>query len=181
MKTPITEMFDIEFPIVAFTHCRDVVAAVSKAGGLGVLGVAGHSMKNLEMELEWIENEVGDKPYGVDLLLPTKFVGSDRGGFDASQLDERIPDEPTETVIVTGCMARQIRTLPEGLGSRQVVYLPFANWRAELPEGREIWIVHSRLVPGLSRNPAFVADWTGDDIVMRDNQLGSGIRAFEKR
>ena len=39
----------------------------------------------------------------------------------------------------------------------------------------------ARLVPGLSRNPAFVADWTGDDIVMRDNQLGSGIRAFEKR
>ena len=68
---------------------------------------------------------------------------------DVRPLLERIPDEPTETVIVTGCMARQIRTLPEGLGSRQVVYLPFANWRAELPEGREIWIVHSRLVPGL--------------------------------
>ena len=68
---------------------------------------------------------------------------------DVRPLLERIPDEPTETVIVTGFMARQIRTLPEGLGSRQVVYLPFANWRAELPEGREIWIVHSRLVPGL--------------------------------
>lgn len=68
---------------------------------------------------------------------------------DVRPLLERIPDEPTETVIVTGCMARQIRTLPEGLGSRQVVYLPFENWQAELPEGREIWIVHSRLVPGL--------------------------------
>src|SRR5690606_14054480 len=41
---------------------------------------------------EWIEKEVGDKPYGVDLLLPTKFVGSDRaGGFDASELDAHIP------------------------------------------------------------------------------------------
>jgi NAD(P)H-dependent flavin oxidoreductase YrpB (nitropropane dioxygenase family) len=50
-------------------------------------------LKNLKMELEWIENEVGDKPFGVDLLLPTKFVGSDRGGFDASELDERIPEE----------------------------------------------------------------------------------------
>ena len=38
MQTPITELFGIEFPIVAFTHCRDVVAAVSRAGGLGVLG-----------------------------------------------------------------------------------------------------------------------------------------------
>lgn len=93
MRSKLAEDMGLEFPIFAFTHCRDVAAAVSKAGGLGVLGVAGHSMKNLEMELEWIENEVGDKPYGVDLLLPTKFVGSDRGGFDASQLDERIPDE----------------------------------------------------------------------------------------
>jgi NAD(P)H-dependent flavin oxidoreductase YrpB (nitropropane dioxygenase family) len=83
----------LEFPIFAFTHCRDVAAAVSKAGGLGVLGVAGHSLKNLEMEIDWIEKEVGDKPYGVDLLLPAKFVGSDRGGFDADKLDERIPEE----------------------------------------------------------------------------------------
>ena len=93
MKTKLADELGLEFPIFAFTHCRDVAAAVSKAGGLGVLGVAGHSLKNLKMELEWIENEVGDKPYGVDLLLPTKFAGSDRGGFDAAQLDERIPEE----------------------------------------------------------------------------------------
>ncbi len=93
MKTKLAEELGLEFPIFAFTHCRDVAAAVSKAGGLGVLGVAGHSPKVLESELEWIENEVKGKPYGVDLLLPTKFVGSDRGGFDASQLDERIPQE----------------------------------------------------------------------------------------
>jgi len=83
----------LEFPIFAFTHCRDVAAAVSKAGGLGVLGVAGHSLKDLRAELEWIENEVGDKPYGVDLLLPTKFVGSDSGGEGGEKLDKHIPDE----------------------------------------------------------------------------------------
>ena len=93
MHTQLARELGLEFPIFAFTHCRDVAAAVSKAGGLGVLGVAGHSLKNLKMELEWIENEVGEKPYGVDLLLPTKFVGSDRGGFDAAALDERIPPE----------------------------------------------------------------------------------------
>ncbi len=82
MHTKLAAELGLEFPIFAFTHCRDVAAAVSKAGGLGVLGVAGHSLKNLTMELEWIENEVGDKPYGVDLLLPTKFVGSERGGLD---------------------------------------------------------------------------------------------------
>jgi len=96
MNTKIADELGLEFPIFAFTHCRDVAAAVSKAGGLGVLGVAGHSPEILKMELEWIENEIGDKPYGVDLLLPTKFAGSDRGGFDSAQLDERIPEEHRE-------------------------------------------------------------------------------------
>ena len=93
MNTQLAKDLGLEFPIFAFTHCRDVAAAVSKAGGLGVLGVAGHSLKNLRMELEWIESEIGDKPYGVDLLMPGKFAGSDRGGFDESQLDKRIPEE----------------------------------------------------------------------------------------
>ena len=92
MRTQLAKELGLEFPIFAFTHCRDVAAAVSKAGGLGVLGVAGHSLKDLKMELAWIENEVGDKPYGVDLLLPTKFVGSDRGGLGSDELDARIPD-----------------------------------------------------------------------------------------
>ncbi|MBW2229766.1 MAG: nitronate monooxygenase [Deltaproteobacteria bacterium] len=93
MNTQLAREMGLEFPIFAFTHCRDVAAAVSKAGGLGVLGVAGHSLDNLKMELEWIEKEVGDKPFGVDLLLPTKFVGSDKGGLDSDQLDEKIPAE----------------------------------------------------------------------------------------
>jgi NAD(P)H-dependent flavin oxidoreductase YrpB (nitropropane dioxygenase family) len=84
----------LEFPIFAFTHCRDVAAAVSKAGGIGVFGVAAHSASGLRAELEWIEKEIGDKPYGVDLLLPTTFVGSDKaGGFSEDELDAKIPDE----------------------------------------------------------------------------------------
>jgi len=93
VRTQLAEELGLEFPIFAFTHCRDVAAAVSKAGGLGVLGVAGHSLSNLKTELEWIENEIGDKPYGVDLLLPAKFVGSESGGFDAAKLDELISEE----------------------------------------------------------------------------------------
>jgi NAD(P)H-dependent flavin oxidoreductase YrpB (nitropropane dioxygenase family) len=92
MRTPLAEELGLEFPIFAFTHCRDVVVEVVKAGGMGVFGVAAHSADGLEAELRWIEERIGDKPYGVDLLLPTKFAGSDRGGFDASQLDERIPE-----------------------------------------------------------------------------------------
>jgi len=92
MHTQLAEELGLEFPVFAFTHCRDVAAAVSKAGGLGVLGVAGQSASNLAMELEWIENEVGDKPYGVDLLLPARFVGSEKGGMGDDELDQRIPE-----------------------------------------------------------------------------------------
>ncbi|MCH2184820.1 nitronate monooxygenase, partial [Myxococcota bacterium] len=70
MQTQLARELGLEFPIFAFTHCRDVVAGVSKAGGFGVLGVAGHSVQNIEKEINWIEQEIGDKPYGVDLLLP---------------------------------------------------------------------------------------------------------------
>jgi NAD(P)H-dependent flavin oxidoreductase YrpB (nitropropane dioxygenase family) len=93
MRTRLADELGLEFPIFAFTHCRDVAAAVSRAGGLGVLGIAGHSPRHLEMELDWIEKEVGDKPYGVDLLLPTRFVGSEGGGMDEAQLDALIPEE----------------------------------------------------------------------------------------
>jgi NAD(P)H-dependent flavin oxidoreductase YrpB (nitropropane dioxygenase family) len=65
-------MFGIEYPIFAFTHCRDVVAAVSKAGGLGVLGAVGFSPEQLEIELNWIDEHVGGKPYGVDTVMPQK-------------------------------------------------------------------------------------------------------------
>ncbi len=92
MNTQLARELGLEFPVFAFTHCRDVAAAVSKAGGMGVFGVAAHSADSLESELAWIENEIGDKPYGVDLLLPTKFVGSDRGGMSTEDLRKLIPD-----------------------------------------------------------------------------------------
>ncbi len=93
MKTPVCEMLGIEFPIFAFTHCRDVVAAVSKAGGFGVLGATAHSPEQLEIDLKWIEEEIGDTPYGVDLLLPQKYVGSENtsGSFDMGDLSSMIP------------------------------------------------------------------------------------------
>ena len=93
MKTPVTEMLGIEFPILAFSHCRDVVAAVSKAGGLGVLGAVGHSDQDLEIDLKWIEEEVGDFPYGVDLIVPARYAGDGEGGLKIEDIAAMIPDE----------------------------------------------------------------------------------------
>ena len=75
MRTPICDELGIEFPIFAFTHCRDVVVAVSKAGGFGVLGAVGFSPEQLEIELDWIDEHIGDHPYGVDIVIPNKYEG----------------------------------------------------------------------------------------------------------
>ncbi|MBC7767764.1 MAG: nitronate monooxygenase [Phycisphaerales bacterium] len=80
MNTPICQRLGIEFPLFAFSHARDVVVAVSKAGGMGVLGVAGYSPERLKEELAWIDAHVGGKPYGVDLIVPNAYEGKGGGG-----------------------------------------------------------------------------------------------------
>lgn len=75
MNSPVCEMFDIEFPLLAFSHCRDVVVEVSKAGGMGVLGAASMTAEQLEIELNWIDEHIQGKPYGVDLIVPESMLG----------------------------------------------------------------------------------------------------------
>jgi NAD(P)H-dependent flavin oxidoreductase YrpB (nitropropane dioxygenase family) len=94
MRTPICDTLGIEFPIFAFTHCRDVVAAVSKAGGFGVLGAVGFSPEQLEIELKWIDEHVGDKPYGVDIVIPGKYEGM--GEIDPVKLEQQLLDSIPE-------------------------------------------------------------------------------------
>ncbi len=93
MRTRVAEMLGVEFPICAFSHCRDVVAAVTSAGGFGILGAVAHTPERLETELTWIEEQTGGKPYGVDLLLPPKYVGAEQGGIDAQQATSLLPEE----------------------------------------------------------------------------------------
>ena len=92
MKSKLCDQLGIEFPLFAFSHCRDVVAAVTKAGGLGVLGAVAHSPQALETDLAWIENEVGGRPYGVDLIVPAKYAGDEDGGYTLDDIAQLIPD-----------------------------------------------------------------------------------------
>jgi len=75
MNNKICDMLGIEFPLVAFSHCRDVVAAVSRAGGMGVFGGVNCSPEMLEEELSWIDDHVDGKPYGLDIIVPNKVEG----------------------------------------------------------------------------------------------------------
>ena len=94
MRTPICDQLGIEFPIFAFSHCRDVVAAVTNAGGYGVLGALAYEPERLEIELDWIDDHVGDKPYGVDFAMPAKYEGQGGGETATPEyLASLIPDE----------------------------------------------------------------------------------------
>jgi len=86
-------MLGVEFPILAFSHCRDVVAAVSNGGGFGVLGAVAHTPEQLEIDLGWIEEQTHGRPYGVDLLLPAKYAGADEGGLDREAVRQLLPAE----------------------------------------------------------------------------------------
>jgi NAD(P)H-dependent flavin oxidoreductase YrpB (nitropropane dioxygenase family) len=93
VRTELCDVFGIEFPIFAFSHCRDVVAAVSRAGGLGVLGALAFTPEQLEIELRWIEEHVDGRPYGVDVVMPASSAGADLGGDNlAEALDAMIPE-----------------------------------------------------------------------------------------
>jgi NAD(P)H-dependent flavin oxidoreductase YrpB (nitropropane dioxygenase family) len=156
VKTAATEMLDIEFPIFAFSHCRDVVAAVSKAGGLGVLGAVAHSPAALEIDIEWIENEVGDRPYGVDLIVPAKYAGDGDGGYTMDDIAQLIPAEHRE--FIDDILARyDVPELPEdddssgrGAGGSHDGDAPFSA-NAALPQ----------LDIALAHKTAFVANALG--------------------
>lgn len=97
MKTTICEMLGIEIPLLAFSHCRDVVAAVTNAGGFGVLGASSHTPEQLEEELAWIDEQVRGKPYGADIVVPEKFEGKGQH-LGQTDLIGRVPVGHTDFV-----------------------------------------------------------------------------------
>jgi NAD(P)H-dependent flavin oxidoreductase YrpB (nitropropane dioxygenase family) len=90
MKNPLCDLLGIDFPLFAFSHCRDVVAAVSNAGGFGVLGASTHTPEQLDLELKWIDEHVRGKPYGVDILIPENMIGREED-VDSEALRARLP------------------------------------------------------------------------------------------
>ncbi|MGH9171454.1 MAG: nitronate monooxygenase [Acidimicrobiales bacterium] len=76
MRSSLTDRLGMEYPIFAFSHCRDVVAAVTNAGGFGVLGALAFTPEQLAVELDWIDDHVGGKPYGVDVVMPASYAGA---------------------------------------------------------------------------------------------------------
>src|SRR5271166_2287630 len=91
-------MLGIDFPLVAFSHCRDVVAAVSRAGGFGVLGATAFTIDQLDLELKWIDDHIDGKPYGIDVLIPENLSIKYEKGVTTRSLVERIPQQHKDFV-----------------------------------------------------------------------------------
>ena len=71
LRTPVCDRFGIEYPVFGFTPSEHVAAAISRAGGLGVLGcVRFNDAADLEAALAWMDENTGGKPYGVDVVMP---------------------------------------------------------------------------------------------------------------
>jgi NAD(P)H-dependent flavin oxidoreductase YrpB (nitropropane dioxygenase family) len=98
MRTPVCELLGVDVPIVAFSHCRDVVIEVSRAGGFGVFGATVYTPEQLDVELRCIEDALDGRPYGVDVLIPVRYEGRAEGGLSRAQLRDRIPDAYREFV-----------------------------------------------------------------------------------
>lgn len=96
MTTAFCRQLGAAYPIVAFSHCRDVVAAVSRAGGVGVFGAAKFTPEELEIELDWIDKHAAGRPYGVDVLAP--FPNQDTDTPDLEALRARIPKQHAQFV-----------------------------------------------------------------------------------
>jgi NAD(P)H-dependent flavin oxidoreductase YrpB (nitropropane dioxygenase family) len=169
MHTDLCDLFGIEYPIFAFTHCRDVVAAVSKAGGLGVLGAVGFSPEQLEVELDWIDDNVGGKPYGVDTVMPQKSVDVEGG-------------DPTE-------MLEQIRSMIDANHWRYVDELMDRFDLPDLPEGTKVggvlgWtdeVAHRQVEIALAHPISLIANALGSpprDVIEQAHDHGVKVAAL---
>jgi NAD(P)H-dependent flavin oxidoreductase YrpB (nitropropane dioxygenase family) len=115
MRTDLCDRLGIEFPIFAFSHCRDVVAAVSRPGGFGVLGAVALTREQLATDLAWIDEQVVAKPYGVDVVIPQNDVGAQDD--DPEELRQKLRKEiPRERFRFSDRILSEhgVPELPEG-------------------------------------------------------------------
>ena len=110
MHTPICDLLGIEHPIVGFTPSEHVAAAISRAGGLGVLGcVRFNDAAELDEVLDWMDDSTDGRPYGIDVVMPAT-IPAEGAAIDLNQL---IPAGHREFVEQT--LARLgVPPLPDG-------------------------------------------------------------------
>jgi NAD(P)H-dependent flavin oxidoreductase YrpB (nitropropane dioxygenase family) len=125
MQNPVNEMLGIDFPLLAFSHCRDVVAAVTNAGGFGVLGASSFTAEQLDTELAWIDEHTGGRPYGADILFPGKVEGKGEH-LSVADLAGRVP-RAHQAYVTSLLAAHDVAYEPRTGGSGIALGYPDAN------------------------------------------------------
>ena len=100
MRTPLSDEFGMDIAVFAFSYMPEVVAAVSREGGMGVLGAVRFTPAELKEALDYIDREVGGRPYGVDIVMPAKTEAAT--GMELEELhaalEKMIPQEHRDFV-----------------------------------------------------------------------------------
>ena len=145
MRTPICDRLGIELPIFAFSHCRDVIVEVSKAGGFGVLGAATGSPEQLETELRWIDARIGGRPYGVDVIIPTSYdAAAEAAADDPAKLIPQAQRDFLEGILA----AEGVPRLPPDEETR--VHQEIAQGRGQMtPDGARALVATALRHPGV--------------------------------
>ncbi|MCW2764371.1 MAG: 2-nitropropane dioxygenase [Nocardioides sp.] len=164
MRTPLCEAFGIEYPIFAFTPSEHVAAAVSRAGGLGVLGcVRFNDPAELETTLSWLDANTDGKPYGVDIVMPMK-IPTEGTSID---LKAMIPEEHL-TFVEQTLQKLGVPPLPEGEGREGVL-----GWLHS--------VARSHLDIALQHRPVLIANALGSppkDVIDKCHEHGIQVAAL---
>ncbi|MFH8487026.1 NAD(P)H-dependent flavin oxidoreductase [Streptomyces longisporoflavus] len=89
MQTELSRKLGIEYAVFGFTPFPAVAAAISRAGGFGVLGAVRYTAPDeLARDLDWMQEHVDDRPYGLDVVMPAKKVE----GVSEADVEAMIPE-----------------------------------------------------------------------------------------
>ena len=164
MRTPLCEEFGIDYPIFAFTPSEHVAAAVSRAGGLGVLGcVRFNDTEELERVLTWLDDNTDGKPYGVDIVMPMK-IPTEGTSMDLGAL---IPEDHKKFVDET-LLKLGVPPLAEGEGREGVL-----GWLHS--------VARSHLDVALQHRPVLIANALGSppvDVIEKCHEHGIKVAAL---
>ena len=132
MRTDLCDQFGIDYPIFAFTPSEHVAAAVSRAGGLGVLGcVRFNDAEELDRVLDWLDDNTDGKPYGVDVVMPMKMPTEGTSVDLGAMIPEGHKDFVDETLRKLG-----VPPLPGGRGPRGRARAGCTRWPAATSTSR---------------------------------------------
>lgn len=168
LKTRLTEMFGIEYPIFAFTASREVAAAVTRAGGMGVFGAVAYSTEQLDEHLAWIDANTDGKPYGLDVVMPLAYEGKDEGGLTKEQFESLVPEK--HRAWIESVLAKyKVPKMPEG----HIAYESLLSWTYE--------VVRPQLDIALKYPIKLIANALGtppDDVIRLAHEHGIKVAAL---